>query len=149
MNQKHSTFRNSKIHYSSKLTKTIAKKRNDKTNDLNTSNTSNELILGIATRTMTKFFAQLRETLKTLKLLKLCVSPLWRPFLFDCMLLLEPTLGQRNPVVSFSKARVERGGRQVDESKGSSMWIPPWKESTNQSGGHIWERGSFFNLKLR
>lgn len=87
MNQKRSTFRNSKIHYSSKLTKTIAKKRNDKTNDLNTSNTSNELILGIATRTMTKFFAQLRETLKTLKLLKLCVSPLWRPFLFGCMLL--------------------------------------------------------------
>lgn len=39
-------------------------------------NTSNELILAIATKTMTNFFPRVRATLKTLKLSKLYVPPL-------------------------------------------------------------------------
>lgn len=88
---------------------------------------------------MTKFFPQLGETLKTLKLLKLCVSPLWRPFLSGCACLFEPTLGQRNPVASFSKANEGRtrraSSRRIEGSP--SVRIPPWKESMDDPSKNV------------
>lgn len=105
------------------------------------SNTSNELILSVTTKTMTKFFAQLWETLKTLKLLKLCVSPLWRTFLFGCMLLrAHPRATKPCRLVFEGEGRMRRASsRRI----GGFLYVDSSMEGIHERRGHIWERGSF------
>lgn len=86
---------------------------------------SNEPILAIATKTMTEllvfFPTKLRGNFEDAEALETLRSPLEQPFLilFGCTLLPELTLGRGNPGASFRR-RVERRGRQADESKGSA-----------------------------